>query len=128
MRAGVLALLLGPSLLWAQPGTMLEVGKFSADIPGQAVPEGWTPLTFKKVERHTHYELVKDAGAVAVRARSESSASGLTREVRIDAREYPIVRWRWKIENLLQKSDIRRKDGDDYRRGSTSPSSTTRRK
>lgn len=114
MRAGVLALLLGPSLLWAQPGTVLEVGKFSAGKPGQALPDGWTPLTFRKIERHTRYELAKDAGSVVVRARSEASASGLTREIRIDAREYPILRWRWKVENLLQKSDIRRKDGDDY--------------
>lgn len=108
------ALLLGPSLLWAQSDAVLEVARFSAGTAGQAVPDGWMPLTFKKVERHTRYELVKDGTSVVVKARSEASASGLTREVRIDAREYPIVRWRWKVENLLQKSDIRRKDGDDY--------------
>lgn len=110
--AGVL--LLGPSLPWAQSAAVLEVGKFSAATAGQALPDGWMPLTFKKVERHTRYELVKDGTSVVVKARSEASASGLTREIRIDAREYPIVRWRWKVENLLQKSDIRRKDGDDY--------------
>ena len=32
----------------------------------------------------------------------------------IDPREYPIVRWRWKVENVLNKSDVSRKDGDDY--------------
>ena len=25
-----------------------------------------------------------------------------------------MVRWRWKVENLLQRSDVSRKDGDDY--------------
>ena len=45
---------------------------------------------------------------------SEASASGLTKAVTIDPREYPIVRWRWKIENILDKSDVSRKDGDDY--------------
>ena len=24
------------------------------------------------------------------------------------------MRWRWRIENVLRKSDVRRKDGDDY--------------
>ena len=81
---------------------------------GAALPEGWKPLTVPKVEKHTVYDLVKDGQSVVVRARSEAAASGLAREIRIDPREYPIVRWRWKAENLLQKSDIRSKQGDDY--------------
>lgn len=78
------------------------------------MPDGWNPLTFKKAARHTKYELVKDGESVVVKARSEASASGLAREIRIDPREYPIIRWRWKVENLIQSSDISRKDGDDY--------------
>jgi hypothetical protein len=92
----------------------LEVGKFSAAREGAALPEGWKPLTFAKVEKHTVYDLVKEGETVVVRARSEAAASGLAREIRIDPRKYPIVRWRWKVANLLQKSDIRRKAGDDY--------------
>lgn len=98
----------------AQAIGQLEVGKFSAAPVGPALPEGWKPLTFPKVEKHTAYELVRDGEAVVVRARSEAAASGLAREIRIDPREYPIVRWRWKAANLLKKSDIRSKEGDDY--------------
>ena len=65
----------------------LEVGKFSAAREGAALPEGWKPLTFPKVEKHTAYELVRDGEAVVVRARSEAAASGLAREIRIDPRE-----------------------------------------
>jgi len=107
-------LLLLPSIAAPQSGALLEVGKFSAATEGQALPEGWKPLTFPKVARHTSYRLAQDAGSVVLKARSEASASGLTREIRIDPREYPIVRWRWKVENLLDKSDITRKSGDDY--------------
>jgi hypothetical protein len=57
---------------------------------------------------------VNDEGIVVVKAKSEASGSGLTKEIRIDPKQYPIVRWRWKVENLLQKSDVRRKEGDDY--------------
>ena len=74
----------------------------------------WKPLTFAKVPRHTQYERLSEGDAVVVRARSAASASGLAREIRIDPRRYPIVRWRWKVENLLEKSDIRSKQGDDY--------------
>ncbi|MBL8075501.1 MAG: DUF3047 domain-containing protein, partial [Nitrospira sp.] len=77
-------------------------------------PDGWKPLTFRKIPRLTTYELVEEGAQVVVKAMSDSSASGLTKEVRIDPKEFPIVRWRWKVDNLLQKSDATRKDGDDY--------------
>lgn len=98
----------------ADSPAVLEVGKFSAAAPGMKMPDGWQPLTFAKVSRHTQYELVKDGEAVVVKATSRAAASGLTKAVRIDSREYPIVRWRWKVEHLLAKSDVTRKDGDDY--------------
>ncbi len=114
-RAGLLlcwAMSAPPSL--ASGDAMLQVADFSAATPGAAAPPGWKPLTFKKVPRQTHYTVVKDGELTVVKAVSEASASGLTKEVKIDPREYPIVRWRWKVENLLKRSDVRRKDGDDY--------------
>jgi hypothetical protein len=98
----------------AQGPTLLEVGKFSAATEGSLLPEGWKPLTFKKVERHTQYEVVKDGSTFVVKAVSEASASGLTKDVTIDPHDYPIVRWRWKVENLLRKGDVNSKAGDDY--------------
>lgn len=100
--------------LHAQSPSVLEVGKFSAEPEGTAIPAGWKPLTFKKVERHTQYKLIKDSETLVVKAASEASASGLVKPVTIDLKEYPIVRWRWKVEHLLKKSDVSRKDGDDY--------------
>lgn len=98
----------------AQEPARLAVGTFSAATAGPALPDGWRLLTFKKIERHTQYEVVTDQSVAVVKAVSEASASGLTKAVTIDPREYPIVRWRWKIENMLQKSDVNRKEGDDY--------------
>jgi Protein of unknown function (DUF3047) len=99
---------------WAEGGAVLEVGKFSASEPGTSLPDGWKPLTFKKIPKLTRYEVVKEEMQVVVKAMSDSSASGLTKAIRIDPKEFPIVRWRWKVENLLLKSDATRKDGDDY--------------
>lgn len=98
----------------AQSAPLIEVGKFSSGQPGIALPQGWKPLTFKKIPRHTEYVLVRDGEQVVVKASSEASASGLTKEVSINPKDYPMVRWRWKVENLLQRSDVSRKDGDDY--------------
>ncbi len=98
----------------AQSSAVLEVGKFSAAREGAALPDGWKPLTFPKVPKHTVYTVVKDGDTIVVRAASNASASGLTKETRIDPREYPIVRWRWKVENLFKAADITTKEGDDY--------------
>jgi hypothetical protein len=90
-----------------------DIGRFSRLIPG-GLPPGWRPLTFQKVPRHTHYELVRDGEQVVVRARAEAAASGLIRDIHIDPREYPAIQWRWKVANLIERADITRKDGDDY--------------
>jgi hypothetical protein len=93
---------------------VLEVGKFSGSRPGSVLSDGWKPLTFKKVPKPTAYELVMDGAAVVVKATSEAAASGLTKEVRIDPSVFSVVHWRWKVENLLTRSDVSRKSGDDY--------------
>ncbi len=102
------------AISWGQSLPLIEVGKFSSEQPGAAFPQGWKPLTFKKIAKHTEYVLVRDGDQVVVKATSEASASGLTKEVSINPKDYPMVRWRWKVENLLQRSDVSRKDGDDY--------------
>lgn len=106
--------LVSASVASAEEPTVLEVGRFSAAGAGTVVPDGWKPLTFNKIARHTVYSLVKDDGISVVKAVSESSASGLIREVTIDPRAYPILRWRWRVGNVLEKGDVRRKAGDDY--------------
>ncbi len=93
---------------------IIEVGTFSNEKVENRLPSQWKPLTFKKIERHTHYLLVRDGETVVVKAVSEASASGLTREIQIDPKEYPILRWRWKVENILKKGNVRQKEGDDY--------------
>ena len=98
----------------AETAAVLEVAKFSAAATGQAFPDEWRPLTFKKIPKSTRYEFVKEGEMVVVKATSEAAASGLIKAVRIDPREYRVVRWRWKVENLLRHSDVTRKDGDDY--------------
>lgn len=101
-------------LLHAQPQNTIEVGKFSVTVMEDTLPPYWKPLTFKKIERHTLYQLVKEDDTVVVKAVAEASASGLTREVKIDPKKYPIIKWRWKITNILKRGDVRKKEGDDY--------------
>ncbi len=107
-----LGLLVGT--LQAESPSAVHVGTFSRAQAGGPYPDSWKPLTFHNIDKHTEYALVEDDGTVVLKAVSHGSSSGLTREVTIDPKAYPIVEWRWKIENVLEKGDVATKTGDDY--------------
>ena len=92
----------------------LPVGLFSAAEAGGELPAGWEPLVFSGIDAHTEYILVEDEGTVVVRAESHASASGLVCEIEIDPASFPIVEWRWRVANVLEKGDLSRRSGDDY--------------
>jgi hypothetical protein len=103
-----------PLLVQAQSSGRIDAGLFSSSGGDATLPDGWQPLTFERISRHTGYSLVEDDGTVVIKAVSEQSASGLTRAVSIAPREYPVIQWRWKVGNVLQKGDVTSKAGDDY--------------
>lgn len=92
----------------------LEVGMFSTAAGNGQLPDGWKPLTFSQIKRHTDYSLVEAGETVVVKAASDRSASGLTRAISISPAAYPVIQWQWKVNNILRKGDVTRKDGDDY--------------
>ena len=118
INSGKLALLFCllqlPGLTYAQSPGQLEVGMFSTAMAGETLPQGWQPLAFSRIERHTDYSLVDEDGTVVVKAVSDQSASGLTRAIAIDPAAYPVIQWRWKVNNVLHKGDVSSKAGDDY--------------
>lgn len=93
---------------------IIDIGMFSAVKSGESLPAGWKPLLFRNINKHTAYSIIEDNGSHAVMAVAEASASGLVREIKINPAEYPVVRWKWKIQNILKKGDVSRKEGDDY--------------
>lgn len=111
----LVGILLGdPNRLQAGSPATIEVGPFSTSAPSGPWPDGWKPLTFPKIPQHTTYQLVKDSERVVVRAASQASSSGYTKEIPIDPKEYPLIQWQWKVSNILKAGDVAKKDGDDY--------------
>lgn len=74
----------------------------------------WRPLSFPKVEKQSRYEIVIQGPLSYLRAESQASASGLVLKREFNVYQYPIIRWRWKVDSVYQKGDVRTKDGDDY--------------
>ena len=94
--------------------SIITVGDFSALPPDENRPQGWEPLVFGGVKRQTHYSVVSDDGIAVIKAVSQASASGLIRKIEIDPKAFPFIEWRWKVSNIIQKSDVTKKEGDDY--------------
>lgn len=113
-------LVIGPQLSAQDPPpaaaspAVIVAGDFSA-APAGALPPEWRPLTFPDIKAHTRYEPVADpVHGQVIRATSTASASGLVRKLSLDPQAYPLLRWQWKAQSLIRKSDVTRKEGDDY--------------
>lgn len=74
----------------------------------------WKPITFSGIDRHSTYEIQASGDGAVLVARSDASASGLISKQRFSVEYYPVIHWRWKVDNVYVKGDYRRKDGDDY--------------
>ncbi|MFI5247273.1 MAG: hypothetical protein ACHQWV_01830, partial [Nitrospirales bacterium] len=51
-----MGLVIAPMTSRAESPSVIEVAKFSSGTVGQAMPDGWKPLTFKKIPKQTLYE------------------------------------------------------------------------
>lgn len=100
----VLLLLLSP-LVWAGDGDMLI-----DDFEDGLRPE-WQEKSF---QGRTEYRVVQDETGYVLEARSQGAASALILNQTIDLKAFPVLSWRWKVENVLPRGDARTKAGDDY--------------
>ena len=68
----------------------------------------------KKFSGETSYELVDIDDRQAIKAVSNSSASGMIREIKVDLTKTPYLNWSWKVDSTLGELDETNKSGDDY--------------
>lgn len=108
MKIPAIGLILATLLLGAIQCTAAELvlGEFSS---GNLT--GWSDKIFKG---KTTYTLVKENDKSVLKAQSEKAASGLLKKVKLDPKEYPVLRWSWKVEHTLKGEDVTRKSGDDF--------------
>ena len=76
--------------------------------------DDWEPIIFPNIEKHSEYSLNESEDGSILVARSNDSASGIRYVKESNVYAYPIVRWRWKVENVFVKGNVEEKSGDDY--------------
>ena len=73
--------------------------------------DGWQEKGFSG---ETQYQLLTLNSNTVLRSKSQNSASGLYKKIRVDLSKYPYLNWRWRIENRLETQNEQIKSGDDY--------------
>jgi hypothetical protein len=89
------------------------VMSFAASRSGMAGATGWQEWSFSGFKKPTRYELIEDSGALVIRASADRSASGLRHAVKVDPASYPVLTWRWKVNELIESADNTRKHTED---------------
>jgi len=72
---------------------------------------GWEEKIFNG---QVDYQAVIDDGRQVLQAESKGKASALIYRLNVDPHQYPKLRWRWKIDKILEKGHAGQKAGDDY--------------
>lgn len=92
----------------------VRIGAFSQSLPSETLPNNWESLTFANIDRQTRYRLTRYQGDVVLKAVSHDAASGMYHKLHFNVHDHAWLSWRWKIEHVLEKGDLRVKQGDDY--------------
>jgi len=93
-----------------------------------SIPDGWTEYQFKHSKRATLYRVVPEAAVegdaatdcsdgCVLRAESDSGGSMIAKKFVVDLNEYPVLRWRWKVEGIIEGEDGRAKETNDFPAG-----------
>lgn len=86
-----------PAIFWAEPFDALDL-------------ERWREV---EVRRRTQYEVVTLEGRRCLRAVSQDGASLLLAAVRFDPETYEWLSWDWRVDRLVEREVLERKEGSD---------------
>ena len=91
----------------------LALGGFSHMSPTTGFDDGWTVSELPDITP-TRFELVDDDGVTVVQAQADGAAASLTRTISWDPSTHTTLNWRWRVDRVVQRSDITTKAGDDF--------------
>lgn len=90
----------------------VDVGRF--DTPASAPPAPWQRVLLDKRIPPTRYSVQRWDGVTGIEARADRSMALMARPLAVDLKKTPVLCWRWRVDDVLQKADMTQKSGDDY--------------
>lgn len=76
-------------------------------------PGRWEPWGRHPAKPPTQYDIIREDAKAVLQARATSSVSGLKHRVNRPAQEFSLIRWRWRIDSILQGADVGDRHAED---------------
>jgi hypothetical protein len=102
---------LGIATAGADPASVIVEDWSAQSIGTRGIPEGWKAQTWGSPKYD--FEIVAGPNGKVLHLKSEGDSSTISKEVKVDLKEYPILEWRWKVITVPVAADLRRKETDD---------------
>jgi hypothetical protein len=82
---------------------------------GATLPKGWQPLIINRTKTPTEYRLARDpvTREIVLHAKADAAASGLRQQLDVDPVAWPVVRWRWRVVDLIVGADNQDRYSED---------------
>jgi hypothetical protein len=114
VRTAALAILaLGGAALAPAAIEPIAIPAFSSAPPGARLPAGWRPVTIPN-RRAAELSLVRDEDRTVLRVRSEGAFGSAAHDLSVDPARASLLSWRWKIDRVVDKAQLEKKDGEDF--------------
>lgn len=100
----------------ARPAASVPVIARFSDAALGAPPRDWKFLPVRNAKNATQYAIVRDdeAGTPVLEGIADNAAGAMIQRLDADAAATPMLRFRWRVGNLISRSDPTTKAGDDY--------------
>ena len=112
VSAIAVAILMGGSTAGFAQGQSILVEDWSGHAVGTAsIPDGWKGQNWGNAKYD--FKIEADGQAKVLHLKSEGDGSTISKELKVDTKQYPIIEWRWKAVVLPKGGDSRKGATDD---------------
>ena len=111
--AGLLAALpaaLG-AIAVAQSSSVVVEDWEKTPVGTKGIPPGWQGQ--KWGDPRYDFTVVEDGGGKALHLKSADDSSTISKEIKVDVKQYPILEWTWKVVTLPPRGHARKAETDD---------------
>ncbi len=105
-------ILLIAALGWTQTGVVVVEDWSEHPVGGKGIPDGWKPQAWGS---NPVYDLtvIEESPTKVLHLKSRGQSSTISKEVKVNLKETPILEWQWKAVVLPTGGDCRKKATDD---------------
>ena len=94
---------------WAEDHKLI-IANFSKGVDGDGVPIDWQIV---KKAGSPILKIKKENNGHSLHLMSEKSSFGLKKNIYVDVKKYPYINFKWKVKELPENGDFRKKETDD---------------